>query len=90
MLCRQYLQLAKVRLTAMILLTTAVGYVLASAGPVRWTGLALTLLGTGLAAVGASALNQLLEIGRDARMQRTRRAPCPPARSPAGTPSSSP
>jgi protoheme IX farnesyltransferase len=40
-------------------------------------GLALTLLGTGLAAAGASALNQLLEIGRDARMRRTCRRPLP-------------
>jgi heme o synthase len=77
MVLRHYLQLAKVRLTAMILLSTVVGYLLGSVGPIHWMGLALTALGTGLAAVGASALNQLLEIGRDAQMRRTCRRPLP-------------
>ena len=38
---------------------------------------AWTILGTGLAAAGASALNQLLEIRRDALMRRTRGRPLP-------------
>lgn len=71
----QYMQLSKARLNALVLATTAVGYLLASGGPVRWGGLALTLLGTGLAAIGAAALNQVLEAERDGRMERTRGRP---------------
>jgi heme o synthase len=83
MVCRHYLQLAKVRLTALILLTTAVGYVLGSIAQeasASFSGVALALLGTGLAAAGASALNQLMEIGRDAKMRRTCNRPLPAGR----------
>jgi heme o synthase len=96
MLVKHYLRLAKIRVTAMVLVTTAVGYVLgekgvgsnlcaAPGGPFRQigrdpffaTGLWLTLIGTGLAVVGAAAINQLLEIDRDAKMRRTRDRPLP-------------
>jgi heme o synthase len=96
MLLGNYLQLAKIRVTAMVLATTAVGFVLgekgvrsnlcaAPGGPFRQigpdpffaSGFWLTLLGTGLAVVGAAAFNQLLEIDRDARMRRTRDRPLP-------------
>jgi protoheme IX farnesyltransferase len=80
MLCKCYWELAKVRLTAMVLLTTAVGYLLASPRPIVWLGLAWTVLGTGLAAVGASTFNQVLEVDRDARMRRTRHRPLPSGR----------
>jgi heme o synthase len=72
-----YLELAKIRLTAMVLVSTAVGYVMASIGPMDWARLLVTVLGSGLAAVGAGTFNQLLEIDRDARMERTRFRPLP-------------
>lgn len=74
---KQYLELAKIRLTAMVLVTTAVGFILGSPGPVVYVRLFWTILGTGLAAAGASTMNQLLEIRRDALMQRTRNRPLP-------------
>jgi heme o synthase len=74
---KSYLELAKIRLTAMVLVTTAVGFILGSPGPVAYSRLFWTILGTGLAAAGASTLNQLLEIRRDALMQRTRGRPLP-------------
>ena len=77
MVCKYYLELAKIRLTAMVLVTTVVGYVLASPRPIHGAGLLLTVLGTGLAAIGAGTFNQLLEIDRDAKMERTRRRPLP-------------
>jgi protoheme IX farnesyltransferase len=77
MIGKHYLQLAKIRLTAMVLATTAVGFVLASPGPIDWATLGWTLAGSGLAAAGASTFNQLLEIDRDAKMERTRRRPLP-------------
>jgi protoheme IX farnesyltransferase len=77
MLIKSYLELSKIRLTAMVLITAAVGFVLGSPGPLDFARLGWTILGTGLAAAGASAFNQLLEIRRDAEMQRTRGRPLP-------------
>ncbi len=70
--------LCKVRLNLLVLMTTAVGFLLAG-GPSAdwWWRLTCTLLGTGLAAIGASVLNQCLEVQRDARMERTRGRPLP-------------
>lgn len=72
-----YVELAKIRLTAMVVATTVVGYVLTSLEPICWTRLVLTALGTALAAAGAGAFNQVLEVGRDAKMERTRCRPLP-------------
>jgi protoheme IX farnesyltransferase len=72
-----YAELAKIRLIALVLVTTAVGFAMADAGPFWSVGLVWTLLGTGLAAAGAMALNQWLETERDALMERTRHRPLP-------------
>jgi protoheme IX farnesyltransferase len=74
---KPYLELAKIRLTGMVLVTTAVGFILGSSGPVAYDRLFWTILGTGLAAAGASTMNQLLEIRRDALMRRTCGRPLP-------------
>jgi protoheme IX farnesyltransferase len=74
---KPYLELAKIRLTAMVLITTAVGFVLGSTRSLDYGRLFWTILGTGLAAAGASTLNQLLEIRRDAMMRRTCGRPLP-------------
>ena len=80
-LMKSYLELAKIRLTSMVLVTTAVGFVVGSSGMSsmqgHWLTLLWTILGTGLAAAGAAAMNQLLEIDRDATMRRTCRRPLP-------------
>ncbi|MBP7747301.1 MAG: heme o synthase [Phycisphaerae bacterium] len=75
-----FLELGKARLSALVLFTTIVGFVLASPDAVAWRQLAWTALGTSLAALGANALNQWLEVARDARMQRTRGRPLPSRR----------
>jgi protoheme IX farnesyltransferase len=72
-----YLELAKARLSAMVVFSTAVGFVVAGAAAVDWARLLWTLVGTALAAGGASALNQVMEIGHDRRMHRTRTRPLP-------------
>lgn len=74
-LVRIYLELAKARLTALVVATTAAGYLLAGDGPVAWTTLLATLLGTALTAGGANGLNQVCEAAADARMARTRGRP---------------
>ncbi len=75
-----YLELAKARLGSLVILTTIVGYVLASRGHwAPWT-LVWTVLGTSLTAFGANILNQWWEADRDALMERTRTRPLPSGR----------
>ncbi len=74
------LDLTKFRLTSLVLLTTLVGFYIGEHGGVRYGLLLNTLLGTGLVAGGAAALNQLLEKEYDALMKRTRSRPLPAGR----------
>ncbi|MBI2563267.1 MAG: protoheme IX farnesyltransferase [candidate division NC10 bacterium] len=75
-----FLMLTKPRVVLMVLVTTAVGYYLGSAGVLNTLRLLHTLLGTALAAGGTIALNQYLERDRDALMERTRLRPLPDGR----------
>ena len=61
----------------MVVFTTAVGFIMATAGTIDWLRLLWTVLGTSLAAGAASALNQLAEVQRDALMSRTHQRPLP-------------
>lgn len=70
-------ELTKVRLNALVLVTTAVGFALATIGPIDWARLGWTCAGTALAAASASLFNQLFERRRDALMLRTRGRPLP-------------
>lgn len=72
-----FLELGKARLSALVVLTTLTGYLLASVGPISLIHLLTTLLGTALAAFGANAFNQIIEAPRDLRMHRTRNRPLP-------------
>lgn len=76
---RDFLELSKARLTAMVLVTTAVGYLLAIPR-VDAVVLAATVAGTALTAFGANALNQYRERDTDALMHRTRLRPLPAGR----------
>ena len=73
-------ELFKARLTALVLLTTVVGFYLGSRGAMNVALLLHSLLGTALLAAGAAALNQLLERDYDARMERTEDRPLPSGR----------
>lgn len=75
-----YMELAKARLSALVVLTTLTGYLLAYAGPLNLVHLLITLIGTTLAAWSANALNQWVEVDRDARMKRTCNRPLPSGR----------
>ncbi|HVR75405.1 MAG TPA: heme o synthase [Planctomycetota bacterium] len=76
-------ELTKLRVTLLVLLTALVGYIMASrhtgVAPDLWT-LVCALVGTALVAAGAAAVNQVLERDRDARMERTRARPIPSGR----------
>ncbi len=75
-----YLELAKARLSGLVLLTTLAGGMLGGRSDPAFWPWDWTLLGTGLAAAGANTLNQWLERELDARMERTRRRPLPAGR----------
>jgi protoheme IX farnesyltransferase len=73
--------LTKPRMNVVVLVTTVAGYYLAARrDSIEWTRIIPTLLGTGLAAAGASVLNQLMERHFDALMPRTADRPVPAGR----------
>ena len=78
-----YMQLFKIRVTALIVMTAWAGYYMGAArsgvSSLSWT-LLNALWGIGLTSAGAAALNEVLERELDARMRRTRNRPLPSGR----------
>jgi protoheme IX farnesyltransferase len=75
-----FLALTRPRVVVMVLVTTLVGFYLASVGAPDYVRLVHTLVGIALSAGGTLALNQYLERDVDARMERTRLRPLPDGR----------
>ena len=75
-----YLSLTKPAIVALLLLTTLCGMVIAIGGLPPLPTVGLTLLGGGLTAGGAGALNQYIDRGIDRRMVRTMRRALPDQR----------
>jgi heme o synthase len=75
-----YLALTKPRVVVMVLVTSFVGFYLASPGWFNWLLLCHTLIGVALASGGTLSLNQYLERDLDARMLRTKARPLPEGR----------
>jgi protoheme IX farnesyltransferase len=75
-----YLELAKARLAAMVILTALVGYVLGARGTFSLSEILWAILGITLSAFGANILNQVAEEDRDRLMVRTRNRPLPSGR----------
>ena len=75
-----FVALTRPRVVGMVLVTTFVGFYLASVGTPDYVRLVHTLIGMALAAGGTLALNQYLERDVDARMERTRLRPLPDGR----------
>ena len=75
-----YLELAKLRLVSLVLLSSAVGFFLASEGPLDWGLLILSFTGTALVAGGSMGFNQWMERVEDAKMTRTAKRPLPGGR----------
>ena len=72
-----YGELMKIRLSALVVVTTAVGFIMASKTQIDWLTLFWTVTGTTACAGSAAALNQLAEKSRDERMKRTENRPLP-------------
>ena len=70
-------ELFKARLTTLVILTTAMGFHLATRGPVDWLLFFHAVMGTALLAAGAAALNEYVERDYDAQMPRTAGRPLP-------------
>lgn len=75
-----YIEIAKLRISLMVLMTVSVGYVLALESSASFVPLLHACLGVALTAIGASAVNQWFERETDARMRRTRNRPLPAGR----------
>src|SRR5215475_11688309 len=75
-----FIELTKPRITFLVLITTLVGFYMGSREHLDFVLLLHTIIGTGLIASGASALNQFFERELDARMMRTRNRPLPNGR----------
>ncbi|STX28121.1 polyprenyltransferase (cytochrome oxidase assembly factor) [Legionella beliardensis] len=72
---RDYLELCKPRVVALMLLTVVVGMYLAAPGWVPMPTLLATLVGIGCCAGSAAAINHLVDKRIDALMQRTNKRP---------------
>ena len=77
---RDLTELCRPRISAMVLVTVALSFFVASGGSPQLAGLLHTLLGTTLVAVSSSVWNQLLERHSDAWMSRTANRPLPSGR----------
>jgi protoheme IX farnesyltransferase len=72
-----FLELTKPRITFLIVLTAAAGFVMASPGRINYVALASALFGIGLLSSGIATLNQYLERDLDGLMRRTADRPLP-------------
>jgi protoheme IX farnesyltransferase len=75
-----FVELAKPRITMLVLVTAAVGYALGARGAFEPGAFLALLAGTALVSGGASVLNQYGEREADGRMRRTRSRPLPSGR----------
>ncbi|USD65056.1 heme o synthase [Vibrio sp. SCSIO 43136] len=74
---RDFLQLTKPKVVALMLLTALVGMCLSTQGPLPWNNTLFGLIGIGLMAGSAAAFNHLIDRRIDAIMARTYRRPLP-------------
>ncbi len=77
---RDYLELCKPRVVALMVLTALVGMYLASPHAVSWSLLCYAVLGIALAAASAAVINQLVDSAIDGVMVRTQGRPLPAGR----------
>jgi protoheme IX farnesyltransferase len=72
-----YADLIKLRLSVLVVISAGVGCVMASGPQIDWLLLLWTVTGTLACAAAANAINQVIEVRRDALMDRTRNRPLP-------------
>jgi protoheme IX farnesyltransferase len=72
-----YVELTKPRITFLIVLTSAAGFALASAGSIDYVAMLSALFGIGLLSSGIATINQYAERDLDGLMRRTATRPLP-------------
>ena len=80
LMMQNYKQLSKMRLSLLVVATSAAGYAAGSGEHIDWAGMGWTSLGTMLASSSANALNQVYEKVNDGLMKRTMNRPLPTGR----------
>ncbi len=75
-----FVELTKPRLTALAVMATMVGFVMASGRPCAWSTLLITVIGAAFVGGGGNAMNEWYERDADARMRRTQMRPLPTKR----------
>jgi heme o synthase len=75
-----YLELTKPRITSLIVLTAAAGFVVGSIGSINYVALAHGMIGIALLSSGIGTLNQFMERDLDGLMRRTADRPLPSRR----------
>ena len=80
LMVQNYKQLSKMRLSLLVVATSAAGYAAGSDEHIDWAGMGWTSLGTMLASSSANALNQVYEKVNDGLMKRTMNRPLPTGR----------
>jgi len=73
---KRYLELAKFRLSALVVVTSGAGFICTGL-PIDYSLLTTTCLGTALCAASAGTFNQIIEKERDGYMKRTTHRPLP-------------
>jgi len=79
-LLKTYVELMKLRIIELLLITTLPAMVAAAGGWPGWWPVFATLLGGTLCSAGANAINQVIDADIDKVMSRTRRRPLPTER----------
>lgn len=77
---RDYGQFIKLRLASLVVLSAAIGFVVASHGGVDWTKMWLLILGGFLVTGSSNGFNQIIEKNLDKLMDRTQNRPLPQER----------
>ena len=72
-----YADLVKLRLSMLVVVTAGVGCIMASGSTINWVLVLWTVVGTMACAASANAINQIIEVRRDALMLRTQGRPLP-------------
>jgi protoheme IX farnesyltransferase len=75
--CRDYLEVCKPKVVALMVFTAWVGMLLASPDGIPWNALIFGTFGIALMAGAAAAINHVVDRHVDARMRRTERRPLP-------------
>jgi len=72
-----FIELLKLRLSFLVVFSSAFGYVLGSSGSFDWKSLVMFCLGGFFISGSAVTLNQVYEVDYDRKMKRTRTRPLP-------------